>query len=134
MIVKRLELQRLTKKVENYDKNYGYYDLNLTEDQVEDTQKVFGACIEKLGKLEDIEEELGIDLLTLIKALTEQIYIRAKTEEGKEIYVKCNGKWNFINKERKCFDTYIDPHQRKFYFDDYGSVWALTEEELKKQM
>lgn len=85
---------------------------------------------QKLGPLEDIEEELGIDLLTLYKALTDGIYVRCVTEDGFEHFVWISGKWNFIDKENKCLNCFLDAHPRKLFFTDYGDVWAVTEEEL----
>lgn len=82
-------------------------------------------CIYKLGQLEDIEDELGIDLITLIKALK-------------------NGAWTKFNNEiSKCdeceyemLDIYIyfywnNGKHLVFLLSDYGKTWALTREELK---
>lgn len=80
---------------------------------------------DKLGQLEDIEEELGIDLITLVKALK-------------------NGAWTKFNNEiSKCdeceyemLDIYIyfywnNGKHLVFLLSDYGKTWALTREELK---
>lgn len=79
---------------------------------------------QKLGQLEDIEDELGIDLVTLFKAL----------KQG-GVYVK----------ERFAGDTKIKMHSFEICGDsngisiwsqvrlnakDYGKTWALTKEEL----
>ena len=78
----------------------------------------------KLQQLEDIEEELGIDLITLFKALKDGIYIN---EDG-SVYKDCiksiehwSDGWGFISN-----DDYID-----MLFEDYGISWALTEEVLE---
>ena len=86
-------------------------------------------CYNKLGQLEDIEEELGIDLVTLFKALDEKqrifalneydlrvvelpvLYASRKLVDG-EIFINVNG----------CFAN--------FKTKDYGKWWALTKEEL----
>ena len=80
----------------------------------------------KLSQLEDIEDEIGIDLATLIKALKNGIWY-------KEEYIE------FIAPHRLVFDIdylyEVDTgHSAKlinhFHFKDYGKNWALTKEEL----
>lgn len=84
--------------------------------------------VTKLGQLEDIEEELGIDLITLFKACS---YNQA--------YCKWEGKiYRAESIEYMLGETYI-----YFYFTecdishlvlelkDYGKTWALTREELE---
>ena len=96
-------------------------------------------CYNKLGQLEDIEEELGIDLITLFKALKDGFYytkphlisiskLKYKHEiyhtdtEAKELR-KCNLGWciGFINEKSK---VELIP------LKCYGKTWALTKEEL----
>lgn len=82
-------------------------------------------CLNKLGPLEDNEDELGIGLATLIKA-------------GKDgIWYKSNGTFYFdhfdISLVNKCFRKYIDYFRdyMSFAFKDYGKTWALTKDELE---
>lgn len=88
----------------------------------------------KLADLEDIEEELGIDLLILKKVL----------EHGQEKYVYFKDRDNKIH---KCDRAMINIHihvdvldepvgsgyfcQRNLYLDDFGKTWTLTKEELE---
>lgn len=79
----------------------------------------------KLGKLEDIEEELGIPLEVLFKALKDGIWTNEyEKRDGRKIWLR-----NYDNKlilevsNRFCFDVY--------YPEDYGKTWALTKEELE---
>ena len=107
---------RLTKKYE-----YGYKG---------DCQQCC-ECSDKLGQLEDIEEELGIDLITLFKALKDGYYIKGfdgeiyhvsrDNEFVKEIYAD----YRSIN--------YIDIEDDIYGYDfkRYGEYWALTKEELE---
>ena len=81
----------------------------------------------KLGQLEDIEEELRIDLITLFKALRDGVFIN---EDG-SVYKDCiksiehwSDGWGFISN-----DDYIE-----VLFKDYGISWALTEEEFYKNI
>ena len=89
----------------------------------------------KLKSLEDIEEELGIDLITLFKALKNGFYY---IDKNKHIYTmkptKGNGgSMNFYTC-LECIiaeDTYGD--QYIYSLKDYGKVWALTKEELENE-
>ena len=86
----------------------------------------------KLERLEDIEEELGIDLITLFE-------IYNKLFEQKFVYFKIG---NEI--KREYYDRYVIDFKNKeiisveyelmgFYsFKDYGKTWALTKRELEE--
>lgn len=71
-----------------------------------------------------IEEELGIDLMTLLKA----------SKEG--FWYNSNGTFYFdhfdISLVNRCFRKYIDYLRDYISFDfkDYGKTWSLTKEEL----
>ena len=79
----------------------------------------------KLKVLEDIEEELGIDLLILFKILKNGTYIYYK--KGKKIE---RGVINhFLNVPNAWYITICG--NDKFYSTrKYGKTWALTKEEL----
>lgn len=85
------------------------------------------AVANKLGQLEDIEEELGIDLITLCKTFEEDIYIKP---DNKIIFV------NYDKKEYRFYEGNINCNTDDGNFtvsiDDYGKTWALTKEELEK--
>ena len=80
----------------------------------------------KLGQLEDIEEELGVDLVMLFKIL----------RTGGHIWVKnCKGinEWHIESLKQRGLDgnwylTYSNNVRVKL--KDYGKTWALTSEEL----
>ena len=110
-------MNRLTKYEPNYESMFPY---KLKDEELSTELD----SIHKLGQLEDIEEELGIDLITLFKALKDGIYIN---EDG-SVYKDCiksiedwSDGWGFISN-----DDYIE-----VLFKDYGISWALTEEELE---
>ena len=93
------------------------------------------ACVGKLGQLEDIEEELGVDLVTLFKALKKGIYCK-----GINVYGYRNKKFkNPIHREveldifNKTLYEVSDISFTPIYpvkLKDYGKTWALTKEEL----
>lgn len=79
----------------------------------------FYKAINKLGQLEDIEEGLGISLITLFKTF-------------KEGFVDCDNKYhhftNLYIDDEEIFDGY---ERQPFKLKDYGITWALTREELE---
>ena len=79
----------------------------------------------KLEKLEDLEEELGVELTTLIKALREGVCVVDDDGYIYDDYIKridyWQGCWSFISNEQ-------DVEVR---LEDYGVTWALTIEELE---
>ena len=100
------------------------------------------SCEQKLGQLEDIEDELGLPLnvyvyLTQKYFKDEEIYIENiyDDEEERKLTKQVNGR-----EQRYIVD--IDFVKRKVIiqgtekwttakFKDYGKIWALTKEELK---
>ena len=94
------------------------------------------ACVEKLGKLEDIEEELGIDFITLFKALKNGIYLKFGSEKITGVYYEHRAILpRHFDKDYKGY--FIDLQLElsinfNFYFKDYGKTWALTKEELEE--
>ena len=89
-------------------------------------------CIKKLGQLEDIEEELGIDLITFFKALKNGVYYFTQGNQLTKDKVMVNntnisveyGKTSF------CFVTYFE--FELLYFKDYGKTWSLDKKDLEK--
>lgn len=87
---------------------------------------------DKLSRLEDIEEDLGIDLITLFKALKNGAFIEM-FDEIKELkpewlayeydtLVKGIG-WGYKGKNGVASGV--------LFFKQYGEKWALTKGELK---
>lgn len=120
-------MKRLTKKQDN-----SYVFINGEFHNI-------GEHINKLGQLEDIEEELGIDLVTLFKALKNGFWAESSTkitfckedEEhtvfirhlGYDVEICCEESENAI--DGKC-KMYLERSTK-----DYGKTWALTREELE---
>ena len=81
----------------------------------------------KLGQLEDIEEELGIDLATLINVLKNGIY----DKQGKYYYPHLEYLDDEYRKEWILVEEQGDYRPNLwFHFKDYGKIWALTKEDL----
>lgn len=119
---------RLTKKMCNGEYLHGEASGYSTE-----------ICLDKLGQLEDIEEELGIDLVTLFKALKNGIYVN-----NEHIYKGLDEEQNDDIQLFECrlldgikglgiIHTSMFKGRevvRDYLFKDYGKTWALTKEEL----
>lgn len=125
-----MKLERLTERVIDENGNE-----HIFTKYMKDNQKLKD---KKLCNLEDIEEELGIDLVTLFKALKNGAYFRNPyyKNEIKEFYI-LERNFSFT---KKCFDIRMEQFVRfydyatggaLFYFKDYGKTWALTKDELK---
>ena len=86
---------------------------------------LFRAIYCKLQYLEDIEEEIGIDLITVSKA----------TQQG--IWVKRNNVFYFFDNlivdfKHKCLVQIVSNDEvETFPFDSYGEDWGLSKEELE---
>lgn len=84
-------------------------------------------ALEKLSKIEDIEEEIGIDLTILFKAIMNGFWY--KNQYG---YHQVDEYEYAIDLESSSLIKLYEENGRTFYFEDYGKIWALTKEELKK--
>ena len=112
---------RLTKK-----NNYGYI-LEIKDIDTSFGQKaiIVGETAKKLGQLEDLEDELGIDLIVLFKALKSGIYHKI----GNCLYFRDNLDFDFNSHLlfKNIYGSYT-----VFDTKDYGKTWALTKEELDR--
>ena len=114
---------RLTERKTIYPKcdNHG----NLTKiDCIEIKNK--GLAEEKLCQLEDIEEELGIDLITLFKALKNGFWYKKENDIfyiSKNDYLLTSGAIHYVGKGLIFAGLFLSNI-------DYGKTWALTREEL----
>lgn len=83
----------------------------------------------KLGKLENIEEKLGIELTMLFEALFNGIWIKNKAKKCRTCYLSASfGSMQLTNAGIR----YSTISTNKYlYFKDYGKTWALTKEELE---
>ena len=120
---------------------YGDFAKSL-EDEF-DMEEVNDVMYRKLKALEDLEEELGIDLSTLFKALKDGFYIKYN---DKIVHILPD-KHITINFWYKTINVFIPPKffidckkgtdylseeiDEEYWFKDYGETWALTREELE---
>lgn len=99
----------------------------LTDVQLE---SAYQQCFDKLGQLEDIEEEIGIDLIT-----------KDKVEKNRYVFVGYQNSIEINQVEIKKYGRLgIDIYDKNAVFKynylsykDYGKTWALTREELENE-
>lgn len=72
----------------------------------------------------NIEREFGIDLITLVNALKNGIYIR---DDKNIIDIRDDYLYLTYRQDQWLLDHYV---LGRFYLKDYGKTWALTKEEL----
>lgn len=120
-------MNRLTKDLHNQYNDYWYRE---DLDQVFDKEQI---VLTKLGQYEDIEEELGIDLITLFKALKNGFW---SIDEKKHIYkmkpTKGNGGAMSFYASYDCIIIENAYDEQYFLLKDYGKTWALTKKELEE--
>ena len=124
-------MKRLTQKI-LYDGKELYGSIGVPCDDLDYLKLIY----DKLGQLEDIEEKIGIDLITLLKAqMQDTIYYKGyqfdyKIKECTVIY----GSWIYI-KGKPVYVLLLNNDKWvcgiQVYASDYGKTWALTKEELE---
>ena len=108
-------MNRLTKK-----NNIGYFPAYERE-----TKENYYDLVHKLGVLEDLEEEIGIDFITLSKILKQRF-----------IYDKNQVKIELLGLHIKSGELYLygfveDTTQAVYLrLKDYGKTWTMTKEKL----
>lgn len=89
----------------------------------------------KLGKLEDIEEEIGIDLIFI--TTLKKFYGKKESSIQEYIIGVRKEEHVYVDFTEKCirvlflWDGWDYADHDIFYFKDYGKTWALTKEELE---
>lgn len=89
------------------------------------------AC-QKFGQLEDIEEELGIDLITYVKATTQPILYIKNVPFDNEIKAAFMEAITIDDMTKDYLIWFSCGKGKRYLFliKDYGKTWALTKEEL----
>lgn len=122
------------KRLTHYNEKDKRYDIkNAYLEDLEQDLKYDGIAwlriyeaYQELGKLEDIEEENGIDLITLFKAVMNGFWWKSPLG-----FHYVNNYEYVIDLEESRLIQLYEENSSIFYFEDYGKVWALTKEELK---
>ena len=111
-------MERLTTKIKIKE------DDNIAKTLYHIPREYMSEAKHKLANLEDIEQELGISLEVLFKALKDGVWIREYPEDEPSFHsvgISCvKGRW-FISTD---FDRIMN-------VNCFKSAWALTKEELE---
>lgn len=87
--------------------------------------------LEVLKKYHQIEEELGIDLITLFKGLKGGVYYFTTMNQLTKDYVwLADNYMSFAASDKLSYSFRTSFEHRTLFFQDYGKTWALTKEEL----
>lgn len=105
-------MERLTEKAE-----IGYRE--------KDNDYSIKVSIQKLGQLEDIEEELGIPLEVLFKALKDGIYRFYEEPEDEEKHIYYLDPIICYDEYKSCWLFFDDSTYNTYYLKDYGKTWWL---------
>ena len=112
-------MNRLTKK-----NNIGYFPAYERE-----TKENYYDLVHKLGVLEDLEEEISIDFITLSKILKQRFVYN-----NDQVKVELLGL--HIKSEELCLYGFVEDTTHAVYLrlKDYGKTWALDKEEFYKNI
>lgn len=92
-----------------------------------------GEAIDKLGKLEDIEEEIGIELITLFKALKYGVYYYTSQNQLTHDYVWLYDNYVSASVRDKLSYSLLTCFQKQILsFEDYGKTWSIYREALEQ--
>lgn len=111
---------RITEKKEN-----GFYELKEGEEIYGEENGI--RLVQIVGQLEDIEDDLGIDLVILFKANNDGVYYKKNLKHY-------NAELDFKHKcirLSKHYEAEDDFEYHYVMFKGYGKTWALTKEELE---
>ena len=123
-------MERLTKKegvITQIDKDGNITKNNLIE--VKDKDETY----KKLCQLEDIEEEIGIELTTLFKALKYGVYYYTSQNQLTHDYVWLYDNYVSASVRDKLSYSLLTCFQKQILsFEDYGKTWSIYRENLEQ--
>ena len=123
-------MERLTKKegvITQIDKDGNITKNNLIE--VKDKDEAY----KKLCQLEDIEEEIGIELTTLFKALKYGVYYYTSQKQLTHDYVWLYDNYVSASVRDKLSYSLLTCFQKQILsFEDYGTMWSIYREVLEQ--
>ena len=123
-------MERLTKKegvITQIDKDGNITKNNLIE--VKDKDETY----KKLCQLEDIEEEIGIELTTLFKALKYGVYYYTSQNQLTHDYVWLYDNYVSASVRDKLSYSLLTCFQKQILsFEDYVKTWSIYRENLEQ--
>lgn len=135
-------MSRLTKKSNSILKAIEYQLIDEKEnlDANEGIKKIPVLATNKLGRLEDIEEELGIDLITLFEILEQgYVYTTGFNKRMEKWYFQCIEGINKTTLGIKYLEIVFNENEDLKGcvswvpdWKDYGKTWSLDKQTLEK--
>ena len=112
-------MNRLTKK-----NDIGYFPAYERE-----TKENYYDLVHKLGVLEDLEEEISIDFITLSKILKQRFVY-----DNDQVKIEVLGL--HIKSDELCLYGFVEDTTHAVYLrlKDYGKTWTMTKEEFYKNI
>ena len=130
-------MERLTKKEDIYLKSDKECEYNLTSsndgitilkgDPIEIMS--LDKATEKLHKILEIEDKLGIDLITLFNAYSNGFYVKGEKEKQHIDLQNCLNANAFKHKEMFYGHEYCYQYVKLY---EYGVTWSMTKEDLEQ--
>lgn len=97
------------------------------------TFKDIDKAYRKLYVLEDIEEEIGIELITLFKALKYGVYYYTSQKQLTHDYVWLYDNYVSASVRDKLSYSLLTCFQKQILsFEDYGKTWSIYRENLEQ--
>lgn len=123
-------IERLKEFANHFATNgYPYNAYSSSSSQIKSELNIIEKDLEMFEQYKQIEEKIGIDLITLFK--TETVFW--KDESG--IHKSCECYIDLHFHELVVYEYPEDRYDSSGYrlaFEEYGKTWALTREELEK--
>ena len=112
--------------------NYEFMAKQYYPNENIDNEEIFN----KLGKLENIEDELGVPLEVIFKALKDGVYKKINNQIWKcydlDIHYNISEQKYMLNAYSiENIETFEASYETTIYIEDYGKTWFLTKEELE---
>lgn len=123
-------MERLTKKLHIYPQSDK--DGNSKKVRFIKFTDIDEAC-KKLFQLETLEDELGIDLITLFQALKYGVcYITSQNQLTHDYVWLFNNHISVGVHDKLSYSLMTYSERRILLFEDYGSTWAIYRKELEE--
>lgn len=107
------------------EKTINLGDTSEKFDTLYTTPEQLGEMIKKFRDITVLEQEMGIDLVTLFTAIRDGVFVK---DDDNIIDLREDCLYLSYNGHRWILEPY---HFGLFEFEDYGKTWALTKEELE---
>lgn len=121
-------MERLTRKYDDDSYAVEMQDCKTETEARTMLMDNFEKCCNKLGKLEDLEEEIGISLAILLKFMRLEIDVIYTISNNKII------KREFTNMLGKCIVCEEGENTIVYAFEEFNKLWFVTRDEAEQAL